>query len=190
MRVMTSWVLCAIGVAWFVVGGTAAGEDKATAKGTVVSLDEVKSLTPADWKREKPANRLRAHQFRLARAKGDTTDAELAILSDLTGTPEQNVNRWKDMFVPPDGKTLDDVSRVDRLKVGSVRVTYLDVHGTYLSTDRPFAPKSTAKPLPGYRMLAVMFQTPDGSHLIRLLGPAPTVAMHKQAFDAWVKNFK
>ena len=190
MRFMLASVLCAFGLLGWTGGRTLAGDGKNTAKGTVVRLDDLKSQTPADWKSEKPANRLRAYQFRLVRAKGDANDVELAILSDLTGTPEQNVKRWKDMFVPPDGKTLDDVSRVDMLKVGAVRVTYLDVHGTYLYTDRPFAPRSSAKPLPGYRMLAVMFQTPDGSHLIRLIGPASTVAAHKQAFDRWLKNFK
>src|SRR5262249_17000800 len=117
-------------------------------------------------------------------------DAVLAILPDLTGTPEANVQRWKEMFAPPEGKTLDDAARVDHLKVGPARLTYLDVQGTYLYTDRPFAPKNTAKPLPGYRMLAVMFQTPDGPSLIRLVGPTSTVAAHKPAFDAWLKKFK
>ena len=94
------------------------------------------------------------------------------------------------MFAPPDGKTLDDVSHVDRLKVGPARMTYLDVQGTYLYTDRPFAPKSTAKPLPGYRMLAVMVQTPGGSYLLRVVGPEATVTAHKPAFDAWLKHFQ
>jgi hypothetical protein len=187
MKLVTGLALCGLGVlAW----GARPCAGKETPQGTVVALGALKSRTPADWHPEKPANRLRSYQFRLPGAPGDKDAAQLAILPDLPGTPEENVPRWKDMFTPPAGKTLDDVARVDKLNVGPARLTYLDVHGTYLSTDRPLAAKSTAKPLPGYRMFAVMVQTADGAYLIRVVGPADTLARHKPAFDAWLKSFK
>jgi hypothetical protein len=190
VKFLIALLLGLLGIGWWEASGTAAGDDKGSSQGTLVTIDKLKSKTPADWKPEKPANRLRSYQFRLPRAREDKEDAQLAILPELTGNPEQNVQRWKDMFVAPDGKTLDEVARVDKLKIGPVRVTYLDVQGTYLYTDRPMAPRSTAKPLPGYRMLAVMLQSAEGASLIRLVGPAATVAAHKAAFDAWLKNFK
>jgi hypothetical protein len=190
MRILAGLLVCAFGLATWHTPWTAAGQREAKPQGTVVTLDGLKSRTPAEWEPEKPANRLRSHQFRLPRAKGDKEDAQLAILPELPGTPEANIERWKGMFEPPAGKTIEDVAHVDKLKVGPARIMYLDVHGTYLSTDRPLAAKSTAKPLPGYRMFAVMVQTKDDSFLIRAIGPAATLARHKAAFDAWLKNFK
>jgi hypothetical protein len=167
-----------------------AGGGKDNPGGTVVTVDELKSKAPANWKPEEPANRLRSYQFRLPRGRDDKEDAQLVVIPDLTGTPEQNIKRWKEMFEPPEGKTMEDAARVVKSKVASARLTYLDVQGTYLYTDRPLAPRSTAKPLPGYRMLAVMFQTLDSSALVRLIGPQATVAQHKPAFDQWLNSFK
>src|SRR4051794_31952221 len=65
------------------------------AAGTEVTLDGMKAVAPANWKAEKPANRLRSYQFKLPRAAGDTEDAELFIMPDIQGTAEQNFARWK-----------------------------------------------------------------------------------------------
>ena len=67
-------------------------------------------------------------------------------------------------------------------------VTYLDIAGTYLQKDRPLGSKSTPKP--HYRMLSVIFDTPGGAALIRVVGPERTITRHKAAFEAWLKAFK
>jgi hypothetical protein len=178
-------LLCgsASGPAW-------AGGKKVDLKSNKVQLDSVEATAPADWKREKPANRLRSYQFRLPRAKDDPADAELAILPNVLGSAEDNIKRWKEMFEPPNGKKMEEASHVDKFKVGKSKVTALDIHGTYMEKDRPFAPKSSAKPRPGYRMLAVIFETDEGSHFIRVVGPARTVELHKKGFDEWLRAFK
>src|SRR5687767_6684467 len=98
---------------------------------TVVKIDNLQTTAPAEWKSEKPANRLRTYQFRLPRSKDDKEDAELAILPNVNGTPESNIARWKEMFLPPDGKTIDEVSKVTNAKAGPVSLTTLEVSGTY-----------------------------------------------------------
>jgi hypothetical protein len=189
MRYLPCLALC--GVALLSCSApSAAGGKKDDPKGRMVVIDGLKSLTPADWLKEKPANRLRSHQFRLQKAKGDKDDAELAVSPAQRGTPAQNLKRWQDMFEPPAGKTIEEASRVENFKIGAVKVAYLDVHGTYLKLSRPLAPKNTAVPLPNYRMLAVFFETPEGSHFIRMIGPAATVEQHKKGFDGWLKAFK
>jgi hypothetical protein len=159
-------------------------------KGTVVELDKLKSQAPGDWKSEKPSNNLRSHQFKLPHVKGDPEDAELAILPDAKPPAEEAIKRWQDMFLPPEGEKIEDVSKIEKFMVGKVKVTYLDLHGTYIKLPRPLAPKKDGKPLPGYRMLAVFFDGPGGAHTIRLIGPETTVEEHKAAFDKWLKNFK
>src|SRR6516164_4032554 len=100
--------------AWSVVvlcGAVATGlaDDK---KEEVVDLDGLKSKAPAEWKSEKPSSTMRLMQFSLTAAKDDKDDAEVQIFKDLGGSAKENVARWKSQFVPPEGKTIDDVAKV------------------------------------------------------------------------------
>jgi hypothetical protein len=158
-------------------------------KGTVVKLDKVSSTTPADWKSEKPANRLRSHQFRLPAAK-DSKDAEIFIFPDLTKTVEENFTRYKDLFVAPQGKTLDDIAKVAKMEVGTAKVAVLDMEGTWLYKERPFDPKSKQEERPNSRVISIIFTTDDGNYLIRLSGPKATIDRHAKAFFDWIKAFK
>jgi hypothetical protein len=158
-------------------------------KGTVVKLDKLSSTTPADWKSEKPKYRLRSHQFRLPGAK-DAKDAEMFIFPDLTKSVEENFARYKEMFVPPEGMTVDDIAKTAEIKVGKAKVSILDVEGTWLYKEAPFDPKSKQETRPDSRVIFVIFNTDDGNYLIRLGGPNPTVKQHAKAFYDWIKAFK
>ena len=169
-----------------------AGDQEDARKGTVVEIDDLKSQAPADWESVKTTDDMRVYQFRIPPVKGDKRDADLVIFyfGGQGGTPADNVKRWKAMFDPPRGKTIDDVSKVTKMKVGSVDVTYLDVHGTYKEKFPPFAPNAKVTERPDYRMLAVVFESPKGPYFFRLVGPAKTVGEHKKGFDEWLKGFK
>src|SRR5262245_27019814 len=112
----------------------AAADEKA--KGTPVKLDKLTSVAPPEWKAEKPANRLRSHQFRLPGVK-DAKDAELAIFPDV-GTFEKELPRWKERFDPPEGKTIGDISKTERFKAGAAEIAVFDVTGTWRFKERPF----------------------------------------------------
>ena len=90
----------------------AADGDKEKGKGAVVDLDGLKSTTPGDWKEEAAANKMRYMQFRLPKKGDDKEDAELVIFKGLGGGSKANIDRWKGMFIPPEGKTIDDVAKV------------------------------------------------------------------------------
>jgi len=161
--------------------------------GTTVTLDSLKSRTPADWVEETPTSRLRFKQFRLPAVGDDKENAQLLIFyfgPGAGGSVDENIKRWKKMFIPPEGKTIDDVAKVEKLKIGKVDYTYFDAHGTYLAKSRPNLPDSEATPYPNYRMLAGVFQTRDGPYYMRLVGPADTVKHYKPGFDQWLKAFK
>ena len=188
--------------AWFVVpmaaalgcgveaGSNAADEKKAEGKGVVVRMDGLQSRAPADWKEEAPSNRMRYAQFRLPRVKGDEHDAELVIFKGLGGSAEANIRRWKEQFQPPAGKTIDDIAKVEKIKVGDRPALYLDVRGTYLFKAQPFNPNAKAEQRPNSRMLAVHLDGKNDVYHIKLTGPANTVTHYKQGFDDWLKAFK
>jgi hypothetical protein len=194
MRYASWFVMLAFGALACSPSGaeTTAAADKKDkeGKGVVVDLDGLRSRTPADWKEEAPSNRMRLAQFRLPAQKGDKEDAELVIFKGLGGSAKQNVERWKGQFQPPEGKKIDDVSKVEEFKVSGADVTLLDVHGTYLSKNPPFAPNAKVEKKPDYRMLAAQFETKNNIYHIKLVGPAKTIEHCKTGFDEWLKNFK
>lgn len=161
--------------------------------GAPVDLGGLTSKAPAAWKETQPASSMQYKVFTLPKANGDDRDAQLTIYyfgAGGAGGVQANLTRWKGMFQPPAGKTIDDVAKVDEMTVSAAKVTYLDVSGTYLHRTQPNNPSSPTEQRTGHRMLAVAFESPKGPYYLRLVGPEKTVAQHKQGFDAWLKNFK
>jgi hypothetical protein len=179
--------------AWMLGAGRLAAEDK----GTVVEIDGLKSQTPADWKEQEVSDAARSAgrlmYFRVPHAKGDDRDAEMFVFhfgGNGGGAEADNIKRWKGMFIPPEGKTIDDVTKVKHTKVGDSKVTWVDVRGTYKYKRAPFVPDEQAEKRPNQRLIAVIFDTKDGPYYFRFVGPAKTVEQHKKGFDRWVEGFK
>ena len=82
------------------------------------------------------------------------------------------------------GKTIDDVAKVEEIKIAGQKATYLDVSGTFT------APSSKKEPQADYRMLAVYFDGKDNLYTFKLVGPAATVEAAKKGFDDWLKAYK
>jgi len=178
-----------LGCAALLCAAVRADDKKDDGKGAIVDLGGMKSRAPAEWKVEEVTNRMRLQQFKLPKVKDDAQDAEVVIFN-LGGTVNDNINRWKTMFVPPEGKTIDDVAKVTKMDVGEAKMTYLDVSGTYKFKAAPFDPNSKEESRPNSRMLGVIVETPKSQFQIRLVGPAATVENYKKGFDEWLKNFK
>jgi hypothetical protein len=158
------------------------------AAGTPVDLGGLKADAPKSWKESAVANSMRVKQFAVP---GKDGEAEVIIFyfQGQGGDVDQNIKRWKGMFEPPAGKTIDEVSKVETLKLPHTKATMLDVRGTYLHKARPMDPGPGEK-RPNQRMLAVFFETPKGPYYIRFVGPEKTVSQNKKDFDGWLKSFK
>lgn len=159
-------------------------------KGAVVTLDDVSSRTPATWKAERPANRMRFAQFLLPKQGDDENDAELIIFKGLGGSAKANVDRWKAQFLAPKDKTIADVSKVREIKIGGMEATRLDIHGIYKFKARPFDPSAPEERRAHYRMVAIQVEGPRDVYQIKLVGPDKTVEHFLKGFDQWIKDFK
>jgi hypothetical protein len=160
----------------------------AEVRGEVVELGRLKSPVPADWAKEKPDEPSGYRQYRLEAIGDDKEDARLTIDLSRRGSgnsAEKQVECWKAMFFPPQGKQPEGVAKVRNLKVGGAAVTYLDVRGDYRGIRG-----DPATPRTNYRLLGVYFATPQGPYRIRVLGPADTVEFYRKGFENWVKAFK
>jgi hypothetical protein len=188
------WTLLGLGMlAW--LGTAAAGDDKKAEdkKGTIVTIDGLKSAVPAEWMMEETTSRMRAYQFKVPKVRDDKHDGEMVIFffgPGQGGSTQDNIIRWKGMFIPPEGKKIDDVAKVTRMKVGDVELSYLDVQGTYKFKDRPFDANAKEERRPDWRMLGIILESKNGPYFIRFVGPAKTVAHHKNGFDDWLKGLK
>lgn len=168
-----------------VVVGAASAED--------VTLDKYTSKTPASWKMQEPSNKFRAYQFAIPKAKGDAADAELVVSTfgpGSGGSLEDNIKRWKAAMEAAEGKSIDDVTKVEKIKLDGANLTVVDITGTYLSKFPPFDPNAKVTRKMNYRRIAVFFDSPKGPYFIIVTGPAATVTAAKADFDAWLKNFK
>jgi hypothetical protein len=164
---------------------------RADDKGTVTEIDGLKSTAPAAWK-AKEATGSRVYYFVLPKEKGDKFDGELIVsyFMGQGGTVADNVKRWKAMITPPEGKTIEDVSKTEEYKVGKGKATVFDASGTYTHKARPFDPNEKGEKRENYRMIAVFLETPNGPYFIRVAGPANTIEAHKKEFDEWLKGMK
>jgi hypothetical protein len=134
---------------------------------------------------------MRFKQFSIPRADGDKLDAELVVFhfgAGGGGDVQANLTRWKGMFVPPDGKKIDDVARTKSFKVSGIEVTQMEVHGTYKYKPMPMAPNEELRP--GHRMIAVVFASPQGPYFMRFVGPEKTIEKNRKDFEAFLRGFK
>ncbi len=146
--------------------------------------------TPHGWQSEPPSSSMRVAQFVLPHAAGDPADADLVVyyFGGQGGGVEANIQRWIAQMQQRDGKPSTGVAKRETKTVNGLKVTLIDVSGTY-----------TAEMMPGsaahhdnanYRMRAGVVETPAGPYFLKLVGPAPTVAKWDQAFNAFVNSLK
>jgi len=158
-------------------------------KGTEVKLSKLGGTTPADWKKEKPANLLRSYQFRLPEVK-DLPGSEIVIFPESNPNVEKTFPKWKAQFIPPEGKTIDDISKTAKWDVKGATVTVLDINGTWKYRERPNDPNSKEMLLDNYRVVWVIVEEKDETHHIRMSGPVSSVDEQFKAFEGWVKGLK
>ena len=135
---------------------------------------------------------MRTANYTIPAASGDSQDGELAVFyfgPGQGGGVDANVRRWLGQFVTPDGSpmTADAADRSEQ-EVNGLRVTILDVSGTYLFKPFPMAPRAT--PMPGYRMLAAIVQGPDAPIFFKLTAPAKTAAAAEPDFRKVIASLR
>lgn len=132
---------------------------------------------PLSWQRVPAPSDMRAAQYRIDGASTDAADdAEVVLFffgPGQGGTTEANLERWYGQFAQPDGKPSKDAAVVTVRTVNGLKVTAVDLSGTYTAQMRP---GEGGGPKPDTRMLAAAIEGPGGPWFLRIVGPAATVA--------------
>lgn len=140
---------------------------------------------PPTWQARPAASAMRVAEFVVPKAPGDAEDAEVIVyfFGGSGGSVDANIDRWIGQMQQPDGSASKDKARRDAQTVNGLKMTTVDLAGTYIAEVRPGATERHNKP--DFRLRAAVVDTPRGPYYIKMTGPARTMA----AADADVKSF-
>lgn len=152
---------------------------------------ELHYKAPDGWLTEHPSSSMRVAQYKLPKADGDSEDASLVLYyfgATQGGSAQANIDRWISQIQQPDGSSSKDKSKTETLTVNGLRVTTVDVSGTYTAEMAPGS--STLHNDANYRLRAAVIETPKGNYFLKLVGPAKTVGRWEQSFSDYLKSFE
>jgi hypothetical protein len=154
---------------------------------TTVKLDGLESKPPESWqdKGQTGGPVPRIYNFSLSAVPGDSAPAIVYITEGGGGEIGANVKRWKGQFDPPEGKTIEDVSKLSDIKIGDRKGIKFEVSGDFKGGPGPMTPG-----MRNAREIAIEFQGSRNRYYIIFRGPEATFEKHRKEFDEWLKNFK
>jgi hypothetical protein len=170
---------------------TSAYDSKSNSAATVNASGELRYKAPDGWITEKPSSGMRVAQYKLPKSEVDLEDASLVLYyfgATQGGSVQANLERWINQIKQPDGSSSQDKAKTETLMVNGLKVTTVDVSGTYTaemtpgSGDRHNAEK--------YRLRAAVIETPKGNYFAKLVGPVNTVAKWEQPYNEYLKSFE
>jgi hypothetical protein len=156
------------------------GETKVDSSGKL-DLDNVHLAVPKSWV-PKPHSQMLQAEFAIPPAEGDKQDGRLTI-SQLGGTLEDNVARWKQQF------SKLDKENEEKLDASGTKIMLVDFAGTFNDSRSMMAPAVTRQ---DYRLLGAIFQIPgeEQLHFIKFYGPAKTMAARADEFKGFLRSLK
>lgn len=152
---------------------------------------ELKFKAPEGWVSEKPSSTMRVAQYKLPKVEGDSADASLVLYffgSSQGGSATDNVDRWINQIQQPDGGSSKEKAKIETLTVNGMKVTTVDVSGTYTAEMSPGS--ETRHNESNQRLRAAVIETPRGNYFLKLIGPEKTVTHWDQSFVEYVKSME
>src|SRR6478672_1115087 len=145
---------------------------------------------PPGWKPVATSSSMRVAQFALPRASGDGEDGELVVyyFGGTGGSVEANIERWVGQMQQPDGRPSSAVMKRESRTVNGLKVTLVDVSGTYVAEMMPGSTQRHNSP--GFRLRAAVIETANGPYFIKLTGPAKTIAAAEKPFELFLSSIK
>jgi len=146
---------------------------------------------PPAWHTRPPASSMRVAEFVIPKANGDAEDAELIVYffgSSGVGSVDANIDRWVGQVQQPDGSPSKTKAKRAERTINGLKVTTVDVSGTYTAEMSPGASEHYNKP--GFRLSAAVVETPKGAYYVKMTGPAKTVAAAQGDYEKFLSSLK
>jgi hypothetical protein len=157
---------------------------------TAAAPGSLKFTAPPGWQPRTASSTMRVAEFVLPGRDSAATSAELVIyyFGGGGGSVDANIQRWLGQMQQPDGRATSDVATRESKTINGLKVSLLDVSGTYVAEMRPGATEKHNSP--GFRMRTAVVETPGGPYYLKLVGPAATVATWNASFNEFVASLK
>lgn len=148
----------------------------------------LKFTAPQGWQPRDPSSTMRVAEFVLPARDAGKANAELVIyyFGGTGGSVDANIQRWLGQMQQPDGKTTADIAVRDSKTINGLKVSLLDVTGTYVAEVRPGATEKHNSP--GYRMRTAVIETARGPYYLKLVGPSETIASWNASVDQFIST--
>jgi hypothetical protein len=151
----------------------------------VVAAHDANTIAGVHWTRPDgwqvmPPRQMRIATYGVPAAGGDAEGGECAVFyfgSGQGGDITANIDRWVNQF--EDAKPQQSLKEVNGLKV-----TFVQIAGTYLAPSGPMMQSSGKKE--SYRLLGAIVDAPEGSVFFKFTGPAKTIAASEADFNKLV----
>ncbi|WP_437922757.1 hypothetical protein WMF37_27420 [Sorangium sp. So ce291] len=157
---------------------------KAPAAGQQAAGAELAWDAPASFESAPNPNAMRKATYKIKRAAGDTDDAELSV-SQAGGSVDANITRWVGQF----SEKSDDAPKRSELKVNDIKVTVVEVKGTFAGSGMPGMPASSPKP--NQALLGAIAETPSGElWFFKMTGPEKTVTGARADFEKLLNSLR
>lgn len=145
---------------------------------------------PPGWASKVPASRMRLAEFTLPKSEGDAEGATLTVFhfGGQGGDAQANLERWTSQISQPDGRSSKEVAKTSQLSTHGLKLTLVDVSGTYVAETSPGSSDHYNKP--GFRLRAAFVDGPGGPYFVKLTGPAKTVARWDDSYLAFLKSLR
>jgi hypothetical protein len=151
-------------------------------------LGTAASLTydaPKEWTSASAGSSMRLAQWRV----GEQSEVVIFYFGPgQGGSTEANVERWIGQFEQPDGSSTKDRAKKSETKAGDLKVTRVDITGTYVAPVRPGATELRNEP--DTRMISAVVEGPGGPWFIRFLGPRKEVSDGEALFDGFLSSLR
>jgi len=158
---------------------------------SIVAAATLKFDAPAGWVSKTPTSTMHFAEFALPRIAGDSEDASVVVYFFGTsggGGVQANVDRWIGQMRQPDGKPSKDLAKTTSLESHGLKISLVDVSGTFTAEMTPGAGDNVNKP--GFRLMAAVVETPGGPYYVKLTGPQKTVAKWSDSFQTFLKSLR
>jgi hypothetical protein len=137
---------------------------------------------PEGWSVQ-PARQMRMATYTIPGSAQGVEAGECAVFyfgEKEGGSVEMNIGRWAGQF-----ELSGEPQRSEEV-VDGMKVTLVDLSGSYRGMAGPMTPQGEGKP--GYRLLGAIVEAPQGLVFFKLTGPAETVSSAQGAFSKLVDS--
>jgi hypothetical protein len=145
---------------------------------------------PPDWLDQGPSG-MRQAEFHHPPLEGDEAPAVVAVFyfgPDSGGGVEANLQRWIGQMTVPQGGDPAEAAARSAFEAAGMRAHVVSLDGTYNAGGMGGPMSGDGRPLPGYRLVGVVLEGPQGNIFFKLTGPAATVKAMEEGLLGMVRG--